>query len=58
MLLQSKTQRELTKQGEAKELVGAMGDVEAVGARGAGGTVIDGDVVEAPDVARAVELNK
>ena len=41
---------------EAELLVGAMGEVEAVGSRGVGEASEVGDAVEAGDVARAVGL--
>ena len=42
--------------GEAEVLVGAVGEVEAVVARGTGEAIEVRDAVEAGDVARAVEL--
>ena len=42
--------------GKAEVLVGAVEEVEAVGARGAAEAIEVGDAVEAGDVARAVEL--
>jgi hypothetical protein len=41
------------KTGKAKVLVGAVEEVEAVGARGAGEAIEVGDAVEAGDIARA-----
>jgi len=42
--------------GKAEELVGAVEEVEAVGARGAGEAIEVGDAVEAGDIARAGKI--